>query len=116
MEQAKGHTTNNILTVLMHDLHLDLQGAADHVAEHFKNLMETYLEAQRTLPSWGVVVDQAVGRSAMAMECWVVGNLQWSFETKRYFGDANAEVRTSRVVQLYPREVQECGHGEDGDD
>ena len=84
---------------------LDLQCAADHVAEHFKSLIETYLQAKRTLPSWGAVIDQDVARCATAMECWVVGSLNWSFETRRYFGDAHTEVSKSRVVQLYPREV-----------
>ena len=107
-----GHTANNILTVLMHHFHLNLQDAADHVAEYFKTLVETYLEAKRALPSWGALIDQDVAHSAMAMECWVVGNLNWSFESKRYFGDAGAEVGKSRVVQLYPREVQECCQGD----
>ena len=111
-----GHTANNILTVLMHHFHLNLQDAADHVAEYFKTLVETYLEAKRALPSWGALIDQDVAHSAMAMECWVVGNLNWSFESKRYFGNAGVEVRKSRVVQLYPRAVQDFCHGEDDDD
>ncbi|RPD69751.1 terpenoid synthase [Lentinus tigrinus ALCF2SS1-7] len=115
MEQAKGHTTNNVMTVLMHHLGLDLQGAANYIAEHFKTLMETYLEAKRTLPTWDAVIDLGVARHAMAMECWIVGNLNWSFESQRYFGAAGAEVRKSRVVRLYPRDSHLQG-GSDGDD
>lgn len=107
MEQAMGHTGNNVITVLMQHKGLDLQGAADYVGAHYKGLIDTFLDAKRSLPSWGAERDAEVAQYAMAMENWVIGNLNWSFETQRYFGHARHEIRRTRVVQLYPRRVEE---------
>lgn len=113
MEQAMGHTTNNVITVLMRHKGLDLQGAADYVGVHFKGLMDTFLEAKRTLPSWGAKIDREVALYAMAMQHWVIGNLNWSFETQRYFGHARHEVKRTHIVQLYPRRVEESWDDEE---
>ena len=40
------------------------------------------------------------------MENWVIGNLNWSFETQRYFGHARHEIKRTRVVHLTPRRVE----------
>ncbi|KAI0325770.1 terpenoid synthase [Cubamyces sp. BRFM 1775] len=112
MEQAMGHTGNNIITVLMTHKSLSLQEAANHVGEHWKTLINTYLDAKESLPSWGEKIDHDVARYAMAMESWVIGNLNWSFETLRYFGPARLDVRRTGVVHLYPRQVKE-NSGED---
>ncbi|KAI0787868.1 terpenoid synthase [Fomes fomentarius] len=113
MEQAMGHTTNNVMTVLMRHKGLDLQGAADYVGVHYKGLMDTFLEAKRTLPSWGAKIDREVALYAMAMQHWVIGNLNWSFETQRYFGHARHEVKRTRIVHLYPRRVEESSDDEE---
>ena len=107
MEQAMGHTTNNIITVLMHHKQLDLQGAADAVGVHFKSLIDTFHAQKAALPSWGEKIDAEVAQYIMAMETWVIGNLNWSFETQRYFGHARHEIRRTRIVHLYPRRVPE---------
>ncbi|EIW57365.1 terpenoid synthase [Trametes versicolor FP-101664 SS1] len=107
MEQAMGHTGNNVITVLMQHKGLDLQGAADYTGVHFKGLIDTFLDAKRSLPSWGPKLDGEVAQYAMAMETWVIGNLNWSFETQRYFGHARHEIKRTRVVQLYPRRIVE---------
>ncbi|KAI0360074.1 terpenoid synthase [Trametes cingulata] len=112
MEQAMGHTTNNIITVLMQHKGLDLQGAADYVGVHFKKLVDTFLDAKKRLPSWGPKIDDEVAQYAMAMEKWVIGNLNWSFETQRYFGHARHEVKRTLVVHLYPRRLEEADDDE----
>ncbi|KAI9000521.1 terpenoid synthase [Trametes punicea] len=113
MEQAMGHTGNNIITVLMQHKGLDLQGAADHVGVHFKGLIDTFLNAKKSLPSWGDKIDREVAQYAMAMENWVIGNLNWSFETQRYFGHARHDIKRTRVVYLYPRRVEEAHDEQD---
>ena len=100
-----GHTTNNVMTVLMRHKNLDLQGAADYVGVHFKGLIDTFHEAKRSLPSWGPKVDHEVSRYTMSMETWVIGNLNWSFETQRYFGQARHEIKRTKIVYLAPRRV-----------
>ncbi|EPT02352.1 hypothetical protein FOMPIDRAFT_1118553 [Fomitopsis schrenkii] len=104
MEQAMGHTGNNVMTVLMKSQQCDLQAAADHVGAHFKQLMESFQVDKARLPSWGPELDAVVAKYVMAMETWVVGNCEWSFETQRYFGVQREEVRRTLVVKLYPED------------
>ncbi|KAH9895892.1 terpenoid synthase [Cubamyces lactineus] len=113
MEQAMGHTGNNILTVLMTHKDLSLQAAADHVGEHWKTLLSTYLDAKKRLPSWGAKIDREVAQYAMAFESWVIGNMNWSFETPRYFGPARFDVRRTGIVHLRLRQIEEEDDGED---
>jgi hypothetical protein len=76
MEQAKGHTGNNIVTVLMKAKNLSLQGASDYVGHHYKHLMDDYLENKNRLPSFGDdKLDEDVWRYIEAMENWPIGNL-----------------------------------------
>ncbi|PCH42336.1 terpenoid synthase [Wolfiporia cocos MD-104 SS10] len=107
MEQAMGHTGNNVVTVLMNQNNWDLQTAVDHVGVHFKELMDSFMADKARLPSWGPKLDSAVSQFVMAMENWVVGNCEWSFETQRYFGTERAEIKRTRVVRLYPKREKE---------
>ncbi|KAJ3553945.1 hypothetical protein NM688_g3358 [Phlebia brevispora] len=50
MEQAMGHLTNNILTVLQKAHGVDLQGAADLVGVHFKELFDSSRETRPRCP------------------------------------------------------------------
>ncbi|EIW84218.1 terpenoid synthase [Coniophora puteana RWD-64-598 SS2] len=100
MEQAKGHTGNNVVTVLMQEHGIDLQAAADRVGEVFGQLMEHYTSGSRSLPTWGGKVDADAARFLEAAGQWVVGNLEWSFETPRYFGPDHDEVRDTHRVLL----------------
>ena len=103
MEQSRGIGGNNIVTVLMQARRVDLQAASDLVGQHFKHLMDKFTEGKRKLPSWDLDVDTAVAAYVKAMEHWIIGNLDWSFETQRYFGPQHAEVKRSLMVTLRPR-------------
>lgn len=107
MEQAKGIGGNNIVTVLMLQKDIDLQTASDLIGDHFKNLIDRFIVTKSQLPSWGASVDAAVADYVKAMEHWIIGNLEWSFETQRYFGALHAEIKTTRVVTLRPREEED---------
>ncbi|KAH9838516.1 terpenoid synthase [Rhodofomes roseus] len=103
-EQAMGHPGNNILTVLMESEHCDLQTAADLAGgARFKQIVDQFQADKALLPSWGPEMDAIVAEFVKALETWVVGNIVWSFETTRYFGDLGEEVKRTRVVQLYPK-------------
>jgi hypothetical protein len=102
MEQSKGLRGNNVLTVLMQAKGISLQQAADEVGEHSAKLMKDLEDAKKRLPSWGARVDTDVARYIRALEDWVIGNLEWSFETARYFGPTHDEVKKTRVVLLRP--------------
>ncbi|KAI0058770.1 terpenoid synthase [Artomyces pyxidatus] len=104
MEQAKGHTGNNIVTVLMKAKGFDLQAASDCIGIYYAELMQRYVADKAQLPSFGSSIDSDVKRYVTAMENWPIGNLVWSFETNRYFGPRHAEVKRTRLVVLKPRE------------
>ncbi|KAH9925105.1 isoprenoid synthase domain-containing protein [Fomitopsis serialis] len=103
MEQAAGMSGNNVVTVLMHDEDADVQTAADRVGSLFETLMDRFLQTQSQLPSWGSAVDQMVQKYVKALEYWIVGNIEWSFDTQRYFGPLHAEIKRTRVVPIRPR-------------
>ena len=103
MEQAKGHAGNNIVTVLMKARGCDLQTASDIIGAHYAELMDSYLADRERLPSFGSQIDGDVRLYIRAMENWPIGNLEWSFETNRYFGPLHDEIRRTRLVVLTPR-------------
>ncbi|KAK7463064.1 Sesquiterpene synthase 10 [Stygiomarasmius scandens] len=114
MEQAKGHSGNNIVTVLMRARGYDLQEACDYIGHYFKKLMARFTSAKARLPSWGSNVDAEVAKYVDAMGHWVRGNLDWSFETIRYFGPRHNEIKTTRVVTLLrPDSVPEIYESDD---
>lgn len=87
MEQAKGHSGNNIITVLMGAKGIDLQAASDYVGEHYAKLMKEYMAAKAELGerSFGSkALDEDVWKYVNAMENWPIGNLEWSFKTNRW--------------------------------
>lgn len=72
MEQSKGHTGNNIVTVLMKENGTSLQETADFIGDHCKHLIENYLSAKKQLsPSLG----KDAAKFIDAMGSWIIGNL-----------------------------------------
>lgn len=38
----------------------------------------------------------------MGMECWITGNIHWSFDMGRYFGRDHDKMRSTLLVDLLP--------------
>lgn len=112
MEQAKGHTGNNIVTVLMKAKGLLLQEAFDFVGAKFKSLMEGFITDKTQLRTFGPDIDAYVQQYVMSLEHWIKGNLVWSFETQRYFGPAHLEVKRKLVVHLQESNEESDGREE----
>lgn len=101
MEQAKGHSGNNVVTVLMREYGYSLQQACDHVGVHFEKLMDRFLADKPRLRSFGdASVDANIANYIKMLEHWVRGSLEWSFDSQRYFGIRHKEIRETRVVVL----------------
>ncbi|TBU32549.1 terpenoid synthase [Dichomitus squalens] len=108
MEQARGIGGNNIVSVLMQERNIDLQAASDLIGQHFETLMNRFVESKARVPSFGsAALDDAVFKYISAMEHWVIGNLEWSFKTNRYFGEEHVRVKDTLVVVLRRRESDE---------
>ena len=78
MEQAKGHTGNNIITVLMEAYSIGLQEASLRVGEVYAELMRAYLDAWthlRTHTFGNARLDADVALYVKAMENWPIGNI-----------------------------------------
>nr|BBH51499.1 putative sesquiterpene synthase [Clitopilus sp.] len=116
MEQSKGIAGNNIVTVLMRNRNMSLQQASNYIGQHCETLMDRFVSSQVRLPSWGPVVDREVRLYIQGLGAWIKGNLDWSFETQRYFGPMHEEVKSTRLVTLRPRErIEECDSDSDSD-
>ncbi|KDR78905.1 hypothetical protein GALMADRAFT_1278404 [Galerina marginata CBS 339.88] len=104
MEQSKGISGNNIVTVLMQENGTNLQETADYVGIRCSQFVDSYISAKKELPP-SLGADAA--RFIDSLGSWMVGNLVWSFETVRYFGPRHLEVKETGIVLLRPREVSE---------
>ncbi|KAH7884649.1 terpenoid synthase [Phlebopus sp. FC_14] len=99
-EQSRGHGGNNIVTVLVLEEGISVQDAMDRAGVVFGELMDRYLRDKCRIRSWGPEIDEDVAQYMDAIGYWVVGNLQWSFETPRYFGDQREEVLRTRRIDM----------------
>ncbi|KAG1821857.1 isoprenoid synthase domain-containing protein [Suillus subaureus] len=107
VEQAMGHTSNNIVTILMREKDASVQDAADCIGVVFEQLMARFLKDKSRLPSWGADIDRDVALYVEALTRWVGGNLVWSFQCSRYFGTANNVALLTRLVTLYPKDIED---------
>ena len=104
MEQAKGLAGNNIVTVFMESMNLSLQQSVNLVGRKFEELISEFTVDKSRLRSFGSSVDKDVQKYIFSLENAVVGNLIWSFESKRYFGTRGHEIRRTLVVDVARKE------------
>ena len=95
-----------MIDVIMHEEGLELQDAVNVVGEYCKYAIDRFVHHRNNLPSWGPTIDADVHTYVDGLANWIVGVLQWSFETERYFGKAAKQVKATRVVTLRPKAVQ----------
>ncbi|KAK7037257.1 hypothetical protein VNI00_011248 [Paramarasmius palmivorus] len=109
MEQSKGHSGANAMTVVMKAKMIGLQEASDYIGNLCENLLSEFQGSQREMEALAREAgeDEAdILRDAIrvleAYGHWVRGNVEWSFETERYFGKENKNIRQSLRVTLLP--------------
>ncbi|EPQ53471.1 terpenoid synthase [Gloeophyllum trabeum ATCC 11539] len=102
VEQAKGDDGHNIVTVVMHEKHTDIDGAMEWVGGHYRHITTQFLEDRDKIPSWarGHEIDAQVSRYIEGLGHWARGHDQWCFETERYFGKDGLETQEKRWVEL----------------
>ncbi|KAH9036446.1 terpenoid synthase [Lactarius pseudohatsudake] len=106
IEQAAGHDGHNILTVVMNEKGVDLDGALDWLAEYNGAVLSKFQAQYRMLPSWGPDMDPIVTAYVERLCYWIRGHDCWSFESERYFGTKGPEIQKHRVVTLLPRSTR----------
>ena len=101
---ALGHEANAV-PVVMKETNIGVQEAIDYIGVLFEDLVNDFLKCKANLPSFGLEWDDVVPKFIALLEAWVIGNIIWSFETPRYFGEDGARVKETRVVKCGPQEV-----------
>ncbi|KZT30219.1 terpenoid synthase [Neolentinus lepideus HHB14362 ss-1] len=100
VDQGRGDQ-HNLVSILMEERHLALQGAVNYAGNLVKEYIETFVDNERMLPSWGDArIDEDVRVYVHGLRDWIVGSIHWAFETDRYFGQNTEEVRTFGWVFL----------------
>ncbi|GBE86737.1 Linoleate 10R-lipoxygenase COP4 [Sparassis crispa] len=102
MEQAKGLSAANILTVIMNAKQLPLQAAADYLAAEYTASMAHFMtdKAELVGRSYGKANNANLLLYISGLEAWISGVIEWDFLSKRYFGERNEEVAETLIVPL----------------
>jgi hypothetical protein len=104
MEASRGLTDCNLVTVLMRERHMPLQEATDLVGTICRTLVQQMVDGKAVYlaqsQNANVRAGSSVERYFAALEDMVVGNVNWSFESKRFFGDEGLMVMIERVVTI----------------
>ncbi|KAI0125634.1 terpenoid synthase [Xylariales sp. AK1849] len=105
-EQASGDDEHNLVTIAMKEFDTDIQGAIDWAAKIHAGLVQQFNQIVLTVPRWGGPVDLDVQTYVDGIAQWVGANVQWSFESERYFGKRGLEVKKTRILQLLPQRAK----------
>lgn len=106
-EQAADADTHNMVSVAMKEEGLDVQGAMDYISEKHRKLVQTFVDDMANIPSFPEPVDSLVSKYVLGIADWVTANMEWSFESERYFGKRGREIQSQLVFQLRPKLVKE---------
>ncbi|KAG2031498.1 isoprenoid synthase domain-containing protein [Suillus americanus] len=102
VEQSR-RDTHNLITVLMREQSLDLQGALDYSGWLCKSAVQCFEHNRAILPSWGKELDRQVAIYVQGMQDWIIGTLHWSFDSTRYFRKDGHAVKRDRIIRLLPK-------------
>ncbi|KAH9943697.1 terpenoid synthase [Amylocystis lapponica] len=108
VEQSRGDD-HNMIAVLIREYGYTLQQGVDFVGHLCVGSIERFEKERLAIPSWGVDIDRDVAKYIDGMQNWIVGSLHWSFESLRYFGARNAEIKRELVVKLTPLRMRKEG-------
>lgn len=68
-----------------------------------KASIDRFTEERAALPSWGPEIDKDVSIYIDGLAAWIIGSLQWSYLSTRYFGDKGLDIKQTCLVELLPR-------------
>ncbi|PMD27043.1 terpenoid synthase [Hyaloscypha hepaticicola] len=110
-EQASGDDEHNLITIAMKEHNTDVQGAIDWTSMLHAEMVKRFNELYREIPRWGGPLDLDVQSYMNGMAQWVVANVQWSYESERYFGKQGLEVKKTRMLCLLQKNSKLNRHG-----
>lgn len=82
---------------------LDVQGAVDWAGSKHADMTKRFNKLFDEIPSYGESIDRDVKSFMNGIAHWTGANVQWSFESGRYFGNRGLEVMETRSLRLSPK-------------
>lgn len=89
-----------MLIILQKKYRMDLQTAANHISSLAALAVKTFQEAKAKLPSFGPKLDKDIAAYCQALESWFIGQLDWTFVSMRYIGDAKRRDRIRKTLWI----------------
>ncbi|KDR79494.1 hypothetical protein GALMADRAFT_223690 [Galerina marginata CBS 339.88] len=105
LEHSRGLDGHNVITAIMHEYQLDLQGALYWLSGYATKTISKFLTDRKNLPSWGPTIDKALEIYLDRLGRCVRGYDAWSYSTKRYYGKNGLKVQKTRRITLKPRDA-----------
>ncbi|KAJ7776404.1 terpenoid synthase [Mycena metata] len=103
VEQARGDDGHNLVTIVMHQHNLDVQGAMNRILCLHDNIVDEFCHLWDRIPTFCGPVDREIRTYTDGLGNWIRANDQWSFEGERYFGKEGLQTQRTRRVTLLPR-------------
>jgi len=107
IELSRGIAFHNIITSVIHEYHLDVPAAMKWLEEFGRQRVATFLNGIKELPSWGPEVDGKVRQYIDDIGYLIRGTDAWCYESERYWGGRGKEIRTTRIVTIWPEKIRE---------
>lgn len=82
---------------------INVQAAVNWAGDMHADMTRRFNQLFLEIPKYGDPIDQDVKSFMNGMAHWTGGNVQWSFESGRYFGNRGLEVMATRSLQLSPK-------------
>ena len=107
LELSRGIAFHNIITSIIHEYHLDVPAAMKWLEKFGRQRVATFLNGIKEIPSWGPEIDGKVRKYIDDMGYLVRGTDAWCYESERYWGGRGKEIRTTRMVTIWPEKTRE---------
>jgi hypothetical protein len=108
-EQASGDDEHNLITIAMRQYGADVQAAIDWAGQLHAAMTARFNVLYCQIPRWGGPLDLDVQQYVNGMAQWVGANVQWSYESERYFGRKGPEVQKALTLHLLPKKLEAVG-------
>ncbi|KIM41852.1 hypothetical protein M413DRAFT_27416 [Hebeloma cylindrosporum] len=102
-EISCGLAYHNIITTIMNEYRLDLRDALTWLGTYTDAIVSRFLSNIKQIPSWDPDTDRRVRTYVDGLGQWVRGNDDWSYESKRYYGNDGLSIREDRILKLRRR-------------
>lgn len=102
-EQATDNDDYNLVTVVMHEISTDFDGALAWIVDFHNDVARRFMKGLENVPSFGAAIDAQLQQYLLSTANWPRAVDCWSFESKRYFGTKGLIYQKTRIVPLLPK-------------